>query len=240
MRYLVLMLLLLGCGPGPKSAKGAPPSKETIVEALDRYDALSVKRDGEMAAKVDGLAETVGNQTAELNGFREETKAELKALRADQKKILDMLSVDTAISIEVPKAPDPQPETVSSSPAPVKADAPPAEAADRRTVTVNGKQIDVAATIKANYRRMWTFPEKEMSIDQHLAEHGVKGAEGLDYDTKRKLHSALHEMGVEPMKAKRVVVKAPIVLPQQSCPNGRCPNVQYGYSTRSRLFGFRR
>jgi hypothetical protein len=213
----LLAIALIGCGPGPKSARSEDKPKESYTAAVARFEST-----------VAGFAETQGNTNAELEGI----KFELKALKGEVAEIRSLLSVDAEISIEVPKAVEPP-----------KVDAPPAESAGERVSgpTLNGKPLNVAATIKANYRRMWSFPG---SIDSHLAEHGVAGTAGLDYETKRKLHSAIHEMGL-PAKAvvkERVVVKAPLALPQQSCPNGQCPNVRaYGYSTgRSRLFGWGR
>jgi hypothetical protein len=211
----LLAFVLAGCDLGGRVAKGddqpAAP-KESYTAAVARFEST-----------VAGLAETQGNTNSELEGIKEE----LKALKKQVADLNLLLTVDAEISVPVPKA----------------IDAPPVEKAEQKVAgpTLHGKPLNVAATIKANYRRMWSFPG---SIDSHLAEHGVKGTEGLDYETKRQLHSALHEMGQAPAKVvvkERVIAKAPIVLPQQSsCPNGRCPNMQYGYSNRSRLFGFRR
>lgn len=239
----LLALALIDCGPGPKSArsedKPAPPkwdSKAAEERLADAVRDPAAKKESYTAAvarfeaTVAGLAETQGNTNAELEGI----KNELRGLKGEVAEIRSLLSVDAEISIEVPKAAD---VCVPESP-PVKSDAAPIE--NTRTVgpTLNGKPLNVAATIKANYRRMWSFPG---SIDSHLAEHGVAGTAGLDYETKRKLHSAIHEMGI-PAKAvvkERTVVKAPMALPQSSCPNGQCPNVQqYGYySNRRGLFG---
>lgn len=228
MRYLVLMLLLLGCGPGPKSAKAAPPSKDTIVEMLEKkleeHRTQSIERQKSTETKVDSLAETVGNNTAELEGVKEQLKG-LKSVVEDLRKLLTLDAVPPVSVPQVPVAEKPEPPKAEPKPSP----------------TLHGKPLDVSATIAANYKRMWTFPG---SIDEHLAEHGVKGTEGLDHKTKRKLHSALHEMGLKPAKVAAkppVVMNAAVVVPQ-SCPNGRCPNVQQypywqGYQQRNRLFG---
>lgn len=248
MRYAMLFLFAIGCH-GPKSADAAPPSKETIVQALERYDALAVKRAEATDGKVDGLAATVGNQTSELEAVKEELRAikaqtatiekYVKSMNGDVVQIVDLLGVKSELSIEVPKAPDPP--QLSESDSSLKVDAPPAEAAGQRVSgpTLNGKPLDVAAVIKANYRRRWSHPG---TIDSHLTEHGVAGFSGLDNETKERLHSALHEMGQTPAKAvvkERTVYRAPV--PVQNCPSGQCPNARsYGYQqSRVRLFGRR-
>lgn len=117
MRYLFLLLALVGCGPS-QMAVAAPPTKETIVEALERYHKLT---DG----KVDTLTVTVGNTNAELEAVKEELKA-----------IRDLLSVPDVVPVPVPPAESP----------PVKADAPPKDS-DRR-ITFQGKPIDVQAWLR--------------------------------------------------------------------------------------------
>lgn len=228
MRYAMLLLVLLGCGP----ANGAPPSKETIVEALDRYDALAVKRDEAMAGKVEGLAETVGNQTAELNAVKEE----LKGVKTGLKAIENLLTVEGEISIKVPKAADPPAEA-----APTRADAPPASASDRR-ILFNGKPIDVNAWLHRSVKTVEI--SNRMSIDEHLRDHGLEGDfSRFSRAQKIQLHSCAHASGV-PLKSaapRKVVAKSmSVVLPQASnCPNGNCQ--KYGtVQERYRLFGGRR
>ncbi len=230
MRYVLLFLLLVGCDEQLARGDDAPEKRETYTAAVQRYE-----------ASVASMSQTLGNNTSELEAVKNELKAlrlTLDSLEGQVGDVHKLLTVDTEISLPVP-GPPAEPTLAP----PVKVDAPPKDA-DRHTagVTLHGNPLNVAAAIKANYRRMWSYPG---SIDSHLAEHGVAGFQGLDHETKRKLHSALHEMGSAPAKAvtkSRVVVKAPVVLPQSSsCPNGNCPNAAYGYSrSRSRLFGWRR
>lgn len=208
-RILPVLLILAGC------AAQAEDKRPTYTEALESF-----------RSEVASVNATLGNNTAELEGVKEE----LKAVRAGVGRIEKLLSVDTEISIEVPKAADPPSEKTEpkfqSGVAPVKA------------VTLHGKPLDVAAVIKSNYHVRWTHPG---TIDSHLQEHGVAGFEGLDNETKEKLHSALHEMGESPSKA-IVKQRAVVTLPMASggCPNGRCPLQQQAYYTsRSRLFGRR-
>lgn len=215
------IVALTGCAAQGEDAK---PARETYTNALLRVD-TSIK----------GLAETQGNTNAELEAIREELKAvkqEVSDLSAGVESLNKLLTAS-----EAPEAPVLQ-IRVPDPPA-VKADAAPIENAERRTVTLNGKPLDVAAVIKTNYKRRWSHPG---TIDSHLTEHGVAGFASLDNETKERLHSALHEMGQAPAKAvakERTVYRAPVSV--QSCPNGQCPNVQYGYSrSRSRLFGWRR
>ncbi len=208
MRYLILILALFGCGIA--HGDDAPAAKkETYTEAVARYE-----------ASLAGLSATVGNTNAELSAIEQRLGSVEKKL-----EVIEGLLTPDVPSLSIPQ---------------IIVPAPPAESASERVSgpTLNGKPLDVAAVIKANYRVQWSFPEKEMTIDQHLAEHGVAGVDGLSYDQKRKLHSALHEMGEEPPKAvvkSRTVVKAPVVM-QQNCPGGVCPMQPrtYYYSTRSR------
>jgi hypothetical protein len=232
MRYALVFLFVLGCR-GPKSADAAPPSKESIVQALERYEALSAEREKETASKVDSLAETVGNSTAELEAVKEElrgVKAGMESLEDKVEGLQKLLTVSDQPASVVPQ--------IGESPGLVIEIAEPW----REEVTLHGKPLDVAATIKQHYVRRWTHPG---TIDSHLAEHGVAGFQGLDDETKERLHSALHEMGQAPAKAvtkSRTVYRAPVAVPSQRCPNGQCPSVrQYGYQqSRSRLFGWRR
>jgi hypothetical protein len=208
MRYLLPLLLLAGCAAKADDKSAAP--KESYTAAVQRFEAA-----------VAANTATLGNTNADLEAIDQR----LKSVEMGVKEIKSLLSVDSELSVNVPAPP--------AEPPPVKADAPPNDV-DRRTVTVNGKQLDVAATIKANYRRMWSFPG---SLDAHLVEHGVKGAEGLDYETKRQLHSALHEMGLSTsvVTKERTVIKLP--MSSQSCPNGHCPNLQsYGFQSNNRVF----
>lgn len=205
-----------------------------LIAALAFTGCVDATKFTKLQASVDSVNETLGNNTSEL----EVVKGDVSLMKADVSKLLEILSVDAEISVPVPQS-SAIPVPPAESP-PVKADAPPSEQADRHTAgpTLNGKPLDVAAVIRDHYRRSWTFPG---SIETHLAEHGVQGVDGLSTDAKKRLHSALHEMGNAPAK---VVVKAksaplPIALPQSNCPNGKCPMPQqYGYQPeRQRLFG---
>lgn len=210
MRYVVLALLLLGCNPG-QMATGAPPTKETIVESLERYEALVAKHAESVGGKVDGLAETVGNATSELEAVKEE----LKGVQASQKKILDLLTVVEQPPIEVPQlAP------------PVKADAPPKDS-DRHTASLSfqGKPIDVSAWL----RRSVTTVEIRGDVDKHLRDHGLEG-DFSRYSRQQliHLHSVAHTYGI-PLKstAPRKVAAAkpaPVVRPFVQYGNGNCKN----------------
>ena len=230
MRSLILMLAVALCVPAvadePKpltpaefeafQADAGKP-KETYTQAVQRFE-----------ASLESVNETLGNNTAELEAVKEE----LRAVKSSVDSLQKLLTVDSELSVPVP------PVRVDAP----KVDAPPVESGGNRLSgpTLNGKPLDVSATIAASYVRMWSFPG---SIDDHLKEHGVAGAGGLDYETKRKLHSALHEIGNAPAKSvvkERTVVRQPVAVPQ-NCPNGQCPTgrpMQYGYQqTRQRLFG---
>lgn len=206
MRYLMFLVIFAGCH-GPKSADAAPPKNETIVAALERYNALAIERQKSTEAKVDTLAETVGNATAELEAVKEE-------LRALQK----LLTVADEIAVPVPKV-----------------DAPPPEQAGQR-ITFKGKPIDVDSWL----RRSVTTVEIVGDVDKHLREHGLAGDfSGLSRSQKIKLHSVAHSGVVSVQAPRKVVVNAPVMLPQSSnCANGNCVNPQYGYQSQRRgLFG---
>lgn len=206
MRYLLLLLVLAGCD-NPKSAHAAPPSKETITEALERYHKLT-------DTKVDTLVETVGNNTAELEGVKEE----LKAVKAGQQKLLDLLTLPAVPAVPVPPA-ESKPAGSAAQPA--------------RSITFQGKPIDVQAWL----RRSVTTVEIKGDVDAHLRDHGLDGDfSGLTRDQKIRLHSVAHSYGVPLKSSKPVVMNAAVVIPQASnCPNGNCN--RYGTVTRQRLFG---
>jgi len=228
MRYLLFlaMLALFGCGPGPKSAKAddktAAPKKETYTAAIQRFEAT-----------VSGLSATLGNNNAELDAVKGElsaVKADVNAIKAGVAEIKSLLTVDTEISVEVPKV-----------------ESPPAEP---DAVTINGKSENLAAFIKKWYRPNTGFhdPDDGQVLSEHLVKHGVAAEDvaRLNYATQHVLHVAVHlrekAEGIPAPKAKAVVVKAaaPVVsVPIQNCPNGQCPNIQqYGVKQgRARLFG---
>jgi hypothetical protein len=243
MRFVLIALLLIGCGPGPKSARGDEPKplteaefsklqaelkggekKETYTAAVQRYETA-----------VSGLAETVGNTNSELEGI----KNELRALKGEVAEIRGLLSVEAEKPSYVPQVIVPEPP---AEPSPVKADAPPAAASSDQRITFQGKPIDVNAWLK----RSVTFVDIRGDVDAHLRDHGLEGDfSRFSRSQKLQLHSVAHSYGV-PLKstpARKIVVKAPaVVLPYSSnCPNGNCARQgMYGYSTRSRLFGWRR
>jgi hypothetical protein len=224
MRHLLLTIAILGltgCGPGPKSAKAdeqpAPP-KETYTAALQRV--------GESVAAVKDDTSVIISNTEQTNARLEAIESKLDALLAPA------ITVPQVIVPEPPAEPAP----------PVKADAPPAAASSDQRITFQGKPIDVAAWLK----RSVTFVDIRGDVDAHLRDHGLEGDfSRFSRSQKLQLHSVAHSYGV-PLKstpARKIVVKAPaVVLPYSSnCPNGNCARQgMYGYSSRSRLFGWRR
>jgi hypothetical protein len=218
MRFVLIALLLIGCGPGPKSARGDDSA------AITRYESLAKE-----------FSETVGNTNNELSAIEQR----LGNVEAKLGKIEKLLSVDSESSNYVPQVVVPEPPAEA---APVKADAPPAAASSDQRITFQGKPIDVAAWLK----RSVTFVDIRGDVDAHLRDHGLEGDfSRFSRSQKLQLHSVAHSYGV-PLKstpARKIVVKAPaVVLPYSSnCPNGNCARQgMYGYSTRSRLFGWRR
>jgi hypothetical protein len=218
MRFVLIALLLIGCGPGPKSARGDDSA------AITRYESLAKE-----------FSETVGNTNNELSAIEQR----LGNVEAKLGKIEKLLSVDAESSNYVPQVVVPEPP---AEPAPVKADAPPAAASSDQRITFQGKPIDVNAWLK----RSVTFVDIRGDVDAHLRDHGLEGDfSRFSRSQKLQLHSVAHSYGV-PLKstpARKIVVKAPaVVLPYSSnCPNGNCARQgMYGYSTRSRLFGWRR
>lgn len=223
MRYLMFLLLLAGCGPGQVARGDDKPAEKklTYTEQVEKFEAT-----------VAGLAATQGNTNEDLRAIEQRLENVEKKLG----KIESLLSLPAEISIEVPKVPEPPAE-----PPPVKVDAPPAAASSDQRITFQGKPIDVAAWLK----RSVTFVDIRGDVDAHLRDHGLEGDfSRFSRSQKLQLHSVAHSYGV-PLKStspRKVVVKAPaVVLPYSSnCPNGNCRMQQYGYSTRSRLFGWRR
>jgi hypothetical protein len=218
MRFVLIALLLIGCGPGPKSARGDDSA------AITRYESLAKE-----------FSETVGNTNNELSAIEQR----LGNVEAKLGKIEKLLSVDAESSNYVPQVVVPEPPAEA---APVKADAPPAAASSDQRITFQGKPIDVNAWLK----RSVTFVDINGDVDKHLRDHGLDGDfSRFSKSQKLQLHSVAHSYGV-PLKstpARKIVVKAPaVVLPYSSnCPNGNCARQgMYGYSTRSRLFGWRR
>lgn len=225
MRYLILAILLVGCGPGPKSARGddkpAAP-KETYTQAVERFEKT-----------VAGLAETQGNTNGELSAIEQRLSNVEKKLG----KIENLLSLPAEISIEVPKAVEP---TVNG----LQLDAPPAEAADRR-ITFHGDAINVAewlATPLTSKTRIGVGTRdtgNRAMVESHLRDHGLEG-DFSKYSREQliTLHSVCHmKDGSKPVKSERTktVVQAiipPIFSGVAGCPNGQCqrPATTYYYS----------
>ena len=216
MRYLFLLLALLGCNPG-QLAHAAPPSKETIVEVLERYHKLT---DG----KVDALSETVGNQTSELEAIDQR----LKSVETKLDTLNDLLALPTVPAVPVPSVESAAPPRVEAVPAPLP------QSAAGRAITFQGKPIDVQAWL----RRSVATVEIVGDVDKHLRDHGLDGDfSGLTRAQKIKLHSCAHASGVPLKSSKPVVMNAAVVIPQASnCPNGNCSK----YGTLPRRWGFGR
>jgi hypothetical protein len=232
MRFVLIALLLIGCGPGPKSARGddAPPAKETYTAAVQRYETA-----------VSGLAETVGNTNSELEGI----KNELRALKGEVAEIRGLLSVEAEKPSYVPQVVVPEPP---AEPAPVKADAPPAAASSDQRITFNGTAINVGEwlatplTMKTRIGVGTRDTGNRAMVESHLRDHGLEG-DFSKYSREQliTLHSVCHMKEPKPVKSERTKTIVQAIIPPiftgsvGGCPNGQCQRpTTYYYSNRSR------
>lgn len=248
MRYaLILILLAVGC-PNPQQARGddAPAAKpqETYAEAVARNEALLVKvaaeakaRDEE-AAKVaaerdvkvhdslKGVSETVGNTNSELSAIAEQLRATNTTLKTFADEWRSWRDAEREPSFSIP---------------PIHIDAPPPVDADKKTVSIDGKSVDLEAYIKKWYRpnRGFHDPDDGQVLSEHLVAHGVAAEDvaGMNYATQHVLHIAIHlqekaEGTPPPKAAPKVAVATPKFKAKsttvyrgtvQNCPNGQCP-----------------
>ena len=241
MRYLIIALLLVGCGPGPKSARGddlkAVP-KETYTQTLTR---------------VDRSLETIQTNTEATNATLETIDSRTKSIEDKLDSLQKLLTADTELSVPVP---------------PVRVDAPPVEAGGRKVtldeppteiakpqlwndltmtpvVMFHGKPINLdewmsmplaenqIVEVEINKR-----PGSRADVEKHVRWHGVSGdLSKFNREQLVQIHSVAHlKEGREPVKS-RTVVRA--VIPQATygsgCPNGQCQRpTTYYYRRKSR------
>jgi hypothetical protein len=226
MRFVLIALLLIGCGPGPKSARGDDSA------AITRYESLAKE-----------FSETVGNTNNELSAIEQR----LGNVEAKLGKIEKLLSVDAESSNYVPQVVVPEPP---AEPAPVKADAPPTEQADRHTagITFNGTAINVGEwlatplTMKTRIGVGNRDTGNRAMVESHLRDHGLEG-DFSKYSREQliTLHSVCHMKEPKPVKSERTKTIVQAIIPPiftgsaGGCPNGQCQRpTTYYYSNRSR------
>jgi hypothetical protein len=256
MRYLLLVLCLLGCGPAaadePKPLTEAEfanlqadlkTSKETYTQAVQRFEST-----------VAGLSEAVGNQTAEL----EAVKNKLDVLDRRVSDLSDgvdglrkLLTADGEPAASVPKVAEAaKAQLPDSDSSPPVQDAP-AKANDQK-ILFHGKAINVGewlATPLTEEQRVGVGKKDSGSradVEKHLRWHGLEGDfSAYSRDQLITLHSVAH-LKDDLKPAKTLVPSSPpnhvtkkttvYAIPQPSggCRNGRCQQpMTYYYSTRS-------
>jgi len=207
MRYLIIALLLVGCGPGPKSARGDDKPKETYTQTLTRVD-----------RSLESVNETLGNNTAELEAVKEE----LRAVKSSVDSLQKLLTVDSELSVPVP---------------PVRVDAPPVEAAEqritfngkpidlsewmRRSVTT----VEIVGDVDKHLKDHGLDGDfSNLSRADKIRLHSVAHSTGQPLKSAAPRKVVVHAAVVMPAN-------------NGNCPNGNCARPMYGYQTRSRLFG---
>lgn len=211
----LIALVLIGCGPGPKSARGEDKPKESYTAAVARFEAT-----------VAGFAETQGNTNSELEAIKEE----LKALKKQVADLNLLLTVDAEISVPVPKAVDAPP--VEKAEQRLTFHGKPISVAEWLAIPLEKKQV---VEVEVNNQKAG-----RTTVEKHLRWHGVEGDfSKLSRESLIHLHSVAHlKDDVPPMKAKPAPKVATVVQPYVQyrqpggCPNGQCGRPQVYYYRR--------
>lgn len=194
-------------------------------------------------AKIEKDVATVITNTEAANATLETLSSQsgnaassLKDIKGGMAEALIRLDAITGLlespPIEVPQViPAPQPTPAPSA-------APPPERPSRHVasgpaITFQGEPIDLPKFL----RRSATTVDIKGDVDAHLRAHGFGGELAmLDRQTKIRLHSIAHSMGVS---AKVMPAAAAVAGGGSGCPNGQCSRYQAS-SSWSGWLGFRR